>query len=126
MKAEEVFTDQAPAPVGPYAQAKKFGNLVFLSGQIPIDPRTNKLVQGDIEVETTQVLENLKAVLLAAGSSLDHVLKVTIFLTNMQDFATVNTIYGEYFTNKPARACVEVSHLPKGVRVEMDAIAYVE
>lgn len=125
-KIVDVFTENAPEPIGPYAQAKKFGDLVFVSGQIPLDPKTGNLVSADIESETTQVLENLKAVVEASSSSMESVVKVTIYLANIQDFPKVNTIYAEYFTNKPARATVEVSHLPKGARIEMDCIAVVE
>ena len=126
MKIEEIRTENAPEPVGPYAQARRVGGFLFCSGQIAIDPKTQKLVSGDIEAETIQVLENLKAVLEAGGASLDTAVKVTIFLADMHDFPKVNTIYGEYFTNRPARSCVEVSSLPKGVRIEIDAIAVVD
>ncbi len=119
-----VTTDQAPQAIGPYSQAIKSDGLVLLSGQIPLDPATGQLVSGSIEEETRRVLENLGAVLAAAGSSFDQVLKTTIFLTDMNDFGAVNAVYGEYFPKSPpARATVQVAALPKGARVEIDAIA---
>lgn len=118
-----IQTERAPAAIGPYSQAVAHGSLVFVSGQIPLDPSTGALVEGTIQDETRRVLENLKAVVEASGSSLDRVLKCTVFLKDLGDFANVNEIYAEYFAaSKPARACVEVSALPKGVRVEIDAI----
>jgi 2-iminobutanoate/2-iminopropanoate deaminase len=119
-----VATDNAPAAIGPYAQAITAGDLVFCSGQIPLDPATNQLVEGGIDIQTRRVLDNLAAVLQAAGSSLDQVVKTTIFLAGMDDFGTVNTIYGEYFGSEPpARATVQVARLPRDVRVEIEAIA---
>ncbi len=124
MEKEIVTTDQAPAAIGPYSQAVKVGEMAFISGQIPIDPATGEIVQGDIQAQTRQVLNNLKAVLMAAGTGLEKVVKATLFITNMDDFTHVNEIYAEFFTdNPPARACVEVSRLPKNVGVEMEAIA---
>lgn len=122
---ERVETNQAPKAIGPYSQAIKAGGFVFCSGQIPLDPNTNELVSGNITEETTRVLENLKAVLLAAGSELSKVVKTTIFLTDMNDFSTVNSVYGRYFTGEvlPARATVQVAGLPRGCRVEIDAVA---
>ena len=122
---ERVETTQAPKAIGPYSQAIKAGGFVFCSGQIPLDPTTNELVSGDISAETSRVLDNLKAVLLAAGSDLSRVVKTTIFLTDMNDFATVNSVYGRYFTGDvlPARATVQVAGLPRGCRVEIDAVA---
>ncbi len=118
-----ISTDKAPAAVGPYSQAVKVGNLAFISGQIPINPQNGELVRGDIVSQTRQVLDNLKAIIEACGSSLEKTVKVTIFLTDMDNFATVNGIYSEYFSQEPpARACVEVSRLPKNVAVEMDAV----
>ena len=119
-----VATENAPAAIGPYAQAISAGDLIFCSGQIPLDPATNQLVEGGIDIQTRRVLDNLAAVLQAAGSSLDQVVKTTIFLADMDDFGTVNTIYGEYFGSEPpARATVQVARLPRDVRVEIEAIA---
>ncbi len=124
MEKQVVNTDQAPAAIGPYSQALKVGEMVFVSGQIPIDPATGDIVQGDIKAQTRQVLTNLNAVLTAAGSSLEKTVKTTVYITNMDEFSQVNEVYGEFFTDQPpARACVEVSRLPKGVAVEIDAIA---
>ncbi len=119
-----VATEYAPAAIGPYAQAIAAGDFVFCSGQIPLDPATNQLVEGGIEVQTRRVLDNLAAVLQAGGSSLQQVVKTTIFLQDMDDFATVNTIYAEYFgSDPPARATVQVTRLPRDVRIEIEAIA---
>lgn len=120
-----IRTQAAPAPVGPYSQAVRMANLVFLSGQIPLDPKTGTIVSGEIEDETRQVLSNLKAVLEAAGSDLARVIKTTVYLTDMSLFPRVNAIYAEAFEIEPApaRATVEVSALPLGARVEIDAIA---
>ena len=123
-----IKTDAAPDPVGPYNQAIKAGNFVYCSGQIAINPNSNKIdCLGDIKGETTQVLNNLKAVLTASGSSLKDVIKTTIFLTDLNNFQIVNEIYSEFFQNEPspARACVEVSSLPKGVLIEIDCVAYI-
>ena len=121
-----INTDTAPSAVGPYSQAAVAGGLVYCSGQIAIDPITNSLISGDAAAQTTRILQNLEAVLTAAGSSLAHVVRATIFLTDMDDFAAINTVYANAFgTHRPARACVEVSRLPKNVRVEIDAIAVV-
>ena len=125
MKLKTVETKKAPKAIGPYSQAKIAGNFVFTSGQIPINPETNELIQGEIEVQAKQVLENLKAVLEEAGSNLDNAVKVTVFLADMNDFDKLNEIYGKYFKNKPARATVQVVRLPKDVRVEMDATAII-
>lgn len=120
-----VNTDSAPAPIGPYNQAVKSGHLLFTSGQIPIDPATGELVSGGIREQTIQVLENLKAVVEAAGGTLDDVLKTTVFLADMEDFPDLNTLYAEYFgeENAPARSTIQVSALPKGARVEIEATA---
>ena len=122
MKAIE--TSHAPGAIGPYSQAIEAGGFVFVSGQIPLIPATGELVEGSVEVQTARVLENLKAILEAAGASLEDVVKTTVYITNMDDFAKVNGIYGQYFQeNPPARVCVEVSKLPKGALVEIDVIA---
>ena len=118
-----IQTERAPAAIGPYSQAIGAGNLIFVSGQIPFTPGGER-VDGGIEAETIRVLDNLKAVLEAGGVSLDQVVKTTIYLKDMADFAAVNEIYGQYFMdNPPARATVEVSALPKGVKIEIEAIA---
>jgi 2-iminobutanoate/2-iminopropanoate deaminase len=122
-----VSTTNAPKAIGPYSQAIVHNGIAYLSGQIPLDPVTNQLVEGGVEEQTIRVLENLKAVLEAAGSSLDRVLKTTIFLKDMNDFAKVNEVYGRYFASQPpARATVEAARLPRDVRVEIEAIAAVE
>lgn len=119
-----IFTNEAFAPLGPYSQAIKFGNLIFCSGQLGLDPVTNILANDSIESETKLALANLKAVITAAGSSLHQVVKTTLYLTNLDNFAVVNQIYAEFFADhKPARATVEVRRLPKGARIEIEAIA---
>lgn len=119
-----IHTDSAPKAIGPYSQAVVSNGLVFLSGQIPLDPASGALVEGGIEEQTVRVLDNLKAVLEAAGAGLDSVLKTTIYVKDLGDFAKVNEIYGRYFpANPPARATVEVARLPRDVKVEIDAIA---
>lgn len=119
-----ISTANAPQAIGPYSQAIEAGGFVFVSGQIPLIPATGELVDGSVEVQTARVLENLKAILEAAGSSMEDVVKTTVYITNMDDFAKVNGIYGRYFeANPPARVCVEVSKLPKGALVEIDVIA---
>ena len=126
MQLEAVITASAPAPVGPYSQAVKAGGVLYCSGQIALDPLTGAMVgAGDVEAETRQVLSNLKAVLEAGGSSPGQVLRTTVFLADLADFALVNGIYAEVFGEgvSPARACVEVAALPKGARVEIDCIA---
>lgn len=122
---EEIRTDSAPAPVGPYSQGIRVGELVFASGQIPLDPATGKKVEGEIEDEARQVLANLRAVLEAAGSGMDRVVKATVYLTDLSLFPRVNAIYAEAFDvdPAPARVTVEVSGLPLGAQVEIDAIA---
>ena len=120
-----VATDKAPAAIGPYAQANIIGDLVITSGQIPIDPATGNLVDGDIEAQTKQVFENLKAVLEAAGSGLDKIVKTTCFMDNMNDFAKMNEVYASFFSGDyPSRSAVEVAKLPKGALIEIEAIAY--
>ena len=119
-----VYSDQAPEPIGPYSQAIKTGNMLFVSGQIAIDRSTGALVSGSVEAETTQVMRNLEFVLQEARMSFAEVVKCTIFLKNMEDFPRVNEIYGKYFIqNPPARETVEVSRLPKDVNVEISCIA---
>jgi 2-iminobutanoate/2-iminopropanoate deaminase len=126
MKQVIVQSDGAPLPIGPYSQAIKFGNLVFLSGQIALDSFSGELVPGGVEVQTRQVLNNLSSVLRAGGASLETVLKTTIFLKDLSDFSKVNEIYAEFFkTSLPARSTVEVSCLPKDALVEIDCIAYI-
>ena len=119
-----ISTAEAPKAIGPYSQAIEAGGFIFVSGQIPLIPATGEIVEGSVEVQTARVLENLKAILEAAGSSLENVVKTTVYITNMDDFTKVNGIYGQYFQeNPPARVCVEVGKLPKGALVEIDVIA---
>jgi len=123
MSREIIHTDRAPAAIGTYSQAVKLDGLVFLSGQIPLDPDSMEIVEGGIEAQITRVFENLSAVCEAAGGSLNDIVKLSIFLTDLGNFPQVNTIMGQFFSEPyPARAAVEVSALPKGVDVEMDAI----
>ncbi|MEM9384230.1 MAG: RidA family protein [Pseudomonadota bacterium] len=120
---QPIHTDQAPAAIGPYSQAVRTGDLVFLSGQIPLDPTSMEMVEGDIDQQIRQVLENLSAVARASGGSLDHLVRVTVYLIDLSNFARVNALMEEFFTAPyPARAAVGVSALPKGAQVEMDAI----
>lgn len=119
-----VATREAPAAVGPYSQAVRSGNMVFLAGQLPIDPKTNQTRNGPIEEQAAQVLDNLKAVLAADGMSMDNVVSTTVYVKNLDDFPRLNAVYGKYFTDKPpARATVQVERLPKDVAVEISAIA---
>ncbi len=121
---EIISTDKAPAAIGPYSQAVRTGNLLFTSGMIPIDPATNQLVEGDIEVQAHQAIGNLAALLEASGTSLDRVVKTVVFIKNMDDFAKVNEVYASFFTTSfPARSCVEVARLPKDVLIEIEAVA---
>jgi len=121
---ETISTDKAPGAIGPYSQAIKVGDLVFCSGQIPIDPVTGEFVSQDVAEQTKQVLKNLSAVLEAAGSGLGKVVKTTVFLADMGDFAAMNGVYAEFFSeNKPARATVQAARLPRDARVEIDCIA---
>ena len=121
---EIISTEKAPGAIGPYSQAIKTGGMVFCSGQIPIDPATGEFVSNDVVEQTEQVLKNLSAVLDAAGTSLGNVVKTTVFLADMGDFAAMNEVYGRYFSeNKPARATVQAARLPKDARVEIDCIA---
>ena len=124
MAHEVIATDQAPGAIGPYSQAIKLGTLVFTAGQIPLDPATGKLVEGDVKAQTERVLQNLQAVLGAAGTSLSRVVKTTCFLTNLDDFAAFNEVYSQYFSeNKPARSTVQAARLPAGAQVEVECIA---
>ena len=122
---EKIFTENAPAAIGPYSQAMKVGNLVYTSGQIPIDPATGNIESQDITGQTEQVMKNLAAVLTAAGSSFGKAVKTLCFLKDMGDFAAFNEVYAEYFTGKPARSCVAVAALPKGALVEVEVVAEV-
>jgi 2-iminobutanoate/2-iminopropanoate deaminase len=124
MIRESVQTDNAPKAIGPYQQAIKANGFIYTAGQIPIDPKTGNLVEGDISAQTRQVLENLKAVLEAGGSALDRVVKATVFLKNMADFAAMNEVYAQYLGSaKPARSTVAVAELPRGALVEIDLVA---
>ena len=122
---EAVNTDAAPAAIGPYSQAVRAGSLLFISGQIPLDPESGAVVDGDITAQTHRVMQSLGAILRAAGADFSHVVRTTIFLTDLGNFAEVNDAYGSYFTDPaPTRATVQVAALPKGVSVEIDAIAF--
>lgn len=126
MTRSAISTPQAPAAIGPYSQAIRAGDLLFCSGQIPLDPATGQLVEGSLEVQTRRVMENIKAVLAAAGTSLDRVVKTVIFLSTMDDFAEVNRVYGEYLSDPPpARSTVAAAGLPKGARLEIEVVAMV-
>jgi 2-iminobutanoate/2-iminopropanoate deaminase len=123
---ETVVTDRGPKAIGPYSQAIRANGFLFVSGQIPLDPKTQQLVNGNISAQAERVLENLKGILESAGSSLARVVKTTVFLADMNDFTAMNEVYSRYFTaNPPARSTVEVSKLPRNVRVEIDVIALV-
>jgi len=127
MKKEAITTDNAPKTIGPYSQAVKVNDFIFVSGQIPIDPHTDEVTKGDIVEQTRQVLKNIGSILVAAGSSLKDVVKTTVYMKDLSKFGEMNQIYGEFFTVPfPARATVEVSNLPKGVDVEIDAVAVVK
>ena len=123
-----VLTNSAPAPIGPYNQGVTVaGSLLFTAGQIPIDPQTGQLIQGDIKAQTRQVLKNVQAIVEQGGSSLQNVVKTTVFLKDMNEFAGMNEVYAEFFkTNPPARSTVEVARLPKDVKVEIETVAAVE
>ena len=125
MVKKVVKTDKAPLPVGPYSQAIIYGNLVFVAGQISIDPATNTFVQGTIEEEARRVLDNIKAILEEAGSSMEKVVKTTVFLADIEDFGRFNEVYQQYFpSHPPARSCIQAGRLPKGMRVEVEVIAH--
>lgn len=123
---EIISTEKAPGAIGPYSQAIKAGGMVFCSGQIPLDPETGEFVSDDVAEQTHQVFKNLSAVLEAAGAGLNSVVKTTVFLADMNDFAAINAVYGEYFVdNKPARATVQAARLPRDAKVEIECIAIV-
>ncbi len=127
MQKTTIHTEKAPAAVGPYSQATRVGMFVYTAGQIPLDPATGKMVEDNIETQTRRALENLQAVLKAAGAGLDSVLKTTVFLQDMGEFAAMNGVYAEFFSeNPPARSAVEVAALPLGARVEIEAVAVVK
>ena len=123
---EKIYTKNAPEAIGPYSQAVKVGNLVFTSGQIPINPQSGNIEAEGIEAQTEQVMKNLSAVLTAAGTSCENAIKTTCFLADMADFAAFNSIYANYFTEKPARSCVAVKTLPKNVLVEVEVMAEIK
>ena len=124
MKREPISSSDAPKPIGPYSPAIKTDSLIFCAGQTPVDPASGQLISGGIQEQTERVMENLRAVLTAAGSSFDLVVKTTVFLTSMSDFAAMNEVYGRYFTGAaPARTTVAVAELPRGARVEIECIA---
>lgn len=126
MNKQVISTNKAPAAIGPYSQAIKVNNLVFISGQIPIIPATGEILQGDIRAQTRQVLENVKNIVEAAGSSLENVIKTTIFMKDLNDYTAINDVYKEFFSEKPpARAAVQAARLPRDVGVEIEAIAFI-
>ena len=127
MEKEIISTINAPAAIGPYSQAVKVGNVIYTSGAIPVDPATGEVVIGGVAEQAEQALKNLKEVLIGAGASLDTVVKTTVFIKNMNDFATINEVYKKYFTNNyPARSCVEVARLPKDVLIEIECVAMMD
>lgn len=126
MAKEIIMTEKAPAAIGPYSQGIKYGNMVFTSGVIGVYPDTGAFPEGGIQAQAKQCLENLKAVLDASGSSLENVLKTTVFIKDMNDFSRINEIYGQYFVEKqPGRSCVEVARLPKDALIEIEAVAFI-
>jgi 2-iminobutanoate/2-iminopropanoate deaminase len=125
MEKEVIISKKAPTAIGPYSPALKVGNLIFASGQIPVDPKTGKMIEGEIEAQARIALDNLKAVLEPYSIGLENVVKTTVFLKDMNNFTQVNKVYGEYFKDKfPARSCIEVSRLPKDAEIEIEAIAF--
>ena len=127
MKKEIIISKKVPAAIGPYSPALKIGNLVFVSGQLPMDPVNGEIVKGEIEAQAGRSLENLKVILESYSLSMENVVKTTIFLKDMNNFSRINKIYGGYFTGQfPARSCVEVSRLPKDADIEIEAIAFCE
>ncbi|MBO3443256.1 MULTISPECIES: RidA family protein [Clostridia] len=126
MKHQVIHTDNAPKAIGPYSQAVKAGNMLFVSGQVPFVPETMEIVEGDVKAQAAQSLKNVQAILAEAGLDFSHVVKSTVFIKDMNEFAQINEVYAEYFgDNKPARACVEVARLPKDVKVEIEVIAVI-
>ena len=124
MKHQVIHTDNAPKAIGPYSQAVKAGNMLFVSGQVPFVPETMEIVEGDVKAQTAQSLKNVQAILAEAGLDFSHVVKSTVFIKDMNEFAQLNEVSAEFFgENKPARACVEVARLPKDVKVEIEVIA---
>ena len=127
MKHQVIHTDNAPAAIGPYSQAIKAGNLLFVSGQVPFVPETMEIVEGDVQAQTRQSLTNVQNILKEAGADFSDVVKTTVFIKDMNEFAQINEVYAEFFgENKPARSCVEVARLPKDVKVEIEVIAVVK
>ena len=127
MKHQVIHTDNAPKAIGPYSQAVKAGNMLFVSGQVPFVPETMEIVEGDVKAQTAQSLKNVQAILAEAGLDFSHVVKSTVFIKDMNEFAQINEVYAEFFgENKPARACVEVARLPKDVLIEIEAIGLVK
>ena len=125
MEKKIIATTKAPAAIGPYSQAIKIDNFLYTSGQISLDAETMEMVTGSIEIETEKVLQNLEAILMEDGLNLNHVIKTTVYLSDLGDFSKMNQVYESFFSdNKPARACVQVAALPKGAKVEIDAVAY--
>ena len=125
MTKKIISTPKAPAAIGPYSQAIKVGNFIYTSGQISLDAETMEMVTGSIEIETKKVLQNLEAILMKDGLNLTHVIKTTVYLSDLGDFSKMNQVYEKFFAdNRPARACVQVAALPKGAKVEIDAIAH--
>ena len=125
MKKKIIATPKAPAAIGPYSQAIRIGEFLYTSGQISLDPESMKMITGDIEVETEKVLKNIEAILKDDGLSLNNIIKTTVYLTDLSEFARMNQVYEKFFTDtKPARACVQVAALPKGAKVEIDVVAH--
>ena len=120
---EKIYTEKAPAAIGPYSQAVKCGNMLFCSGMMPVIPETNELAESDIKVQSAQIMKNIDALLNHAGYTVDDVVKTTCFLSDIANFAAFNEVYAQYFTSKPARSCVAVRDLPKGALVEVEVIA---
>ena len=125
MQKKSIKTTEAPEAIGPYSQAIRVGNFLYTSGQISLDPKTMEMITGNIELETEKVLQNIEAILSAEGLNFGHVIKTTVYLTDLSEFTRMNQVYEKFFSNtKPARACVQVAALPKGAKVEIDAIAH--
>ena len=125
MEKKIIATSKAPAAIGPYSQAIRIGDFLYTSGQISLDPETMEMITGDIEVETEKVLKNIEAILKADGLSLNNIIKTTVYLTDLSEFARMNQVYEKFFADtKPARACVQVAALPKGAKIEIDAVAH--